>query len=319
VAPQAFIALTDKAWFDHLSVRAEHGRIDEVNFWSPKSTRPMKMMVPGEPIFFRLKDPNYTIVGYGFFAHFAVLGLREAWTTFGEKNGDPDLLRFLARIGEYRGIDLDDARSPQAPLGCTILRDAVFWPPSRWIPWGADRGWARNIVRGKAEDDPERAEMLLAEIRRDHVVQPEELVGDFQPLQIDERELILARTVQRVGQGTFRARLLDAYDRRCAVTGERTEPVLDAAHIQPYLGPRSNHVRNGLILSKEFHTLFDLGYVTVDPDYRVHVSPRLRADWRNGRRFYEYDRQPLAQLPVTVADRPSQAALEWHMGTTFLK
>jgi transposase-like protein len=75
---------------------------------------------------------------------------------------------------------------------------------------------------------------------------------------------------------------LDAYDRRCAVTGKRTEPVLDAAHIQPYLGPRSNHVRNGLVPSKEFHTLFDLGYVTVDAGYRVHVSPRLRADWRNG-------------------------------------
>jgi predicted restriction endonuclease len=88
--------------------------------------------------------------------------------------------------------------------------------------------------------------MLLAEIRRDHVSQPEELVGDFQPLQVDERALILARTVQRVGQGTFRARLLDAYDHRCAITGEGTEPVLDAAHIQPYLGPRSNHVRNGL-------------------------------------------------------------------------
>ena len=131
--------------------------------------------------------------------------------------------------------------------------------------------------------------------------QPEELVGDFQPLQVDERELILARTVQRVGQGTFRARLLDAYDRRCAITGERTEPVLDAAHIQPYLGPRSNHVRNGLVLSKEFHTLFDLGYVTVDPDYRVHVSPRLRADWRNGRRFYEYDGQPLAQIPAVTS------------------
>ena len=95
--------------------------------------------------------------------------------------------------------------------------------------------------------------------------------------------------------------------------------MLDAAHIQPYLGPRSNHVRNGLVLSKEFHTLFDLGYVAVDPDYRVHVSTRLRADWRNGRRFYEYDGQPLAQIPAVASCRPSEAALEWYMGTTFLR
>jgi hypothetical protein len=84
-----------------------------------------------------------------------------------------------------------------------------------------DRGWARNIARGKAETDTGRAQLLLAEIRRDHVSQPEEFVGDLQPLQVDERELILARAVQRVGQGTFRARLLDGYDRRCAITGER--------------------------------------------------------------------------------------------------
>ena len=115
MAVQPFIALTDKAWFDYLSARGEHGRIDEVNFWSPKSTRPMKTMVAGEPIFFRLKDPHYAIVGYGFFAHFAVLGLLEAWATFGEKNGDPDQLRVLAGIGEYRGVDLHDPRSPGAP------------------------------------------------------------------------------------------------------------------------------------------------------------------------------------------------------------
>ena len=50
----SFIALTDKAWFDFLSAHAERGCIDEVNFWSPQSTSPMKTMAPGEPIFFRL-------------------------------------------------------------------------------------------------------------------------------------------------------------------------------------------------------------------------------------------------------------------------
>src|SRR5262249_43169234 len=67
-----------------------------------------------------------------------------------------ELLRFLARIGEYRGVDLHDARSPQAPLDCMILRDAVFRPLSRRIPWREDRGWARNIVPARAfplEDD----------------------------------------------------------------------------------------------------------------------------------------------------------------------
>lgn len=63
---QPFLANTDRAWFDFLSSRAFGGHIDEVNFWLPRARTPMKQMAPGEPIFFRLKKPHYTIVGYGF-------------------------------------------------------------------------------------------------------------------------------------------------------------------------------------------------------------------------------------------------------------
>ena len=58
------------------------------------------------------------------------------------------------------------------------------------------------------------------------------------------------------GQGPFRLRMLDSHGRR-AISGERTGPVLDGAHIQPYLGPRSNHVQNGLLLTTDLHALFD--------------------------------------------------------------
>jgi hypothetical protein len=66
----------------------------------------------------------------------------------------------------------------------------------------------------------------------------------FELAELDERKRMVAEAGVREGQGTFRARLLEAYDGRCAVTGEHTEPVLDAVHIQPYLGPRSNHIQN---------------------------------------------------------------------------
>ena len=56
---EPFLANTDRAWFDFLASRAVDGRVDEVNFWLPKARRPMKQMVPGETIFFRLKSPDY--------------------------------------------------------------------------------------------------------------------------------------------------------------------------------------------------------------------------------------------------------------------
>jgi putative restriction endonuclease len=316
--PPPFIALTDNAWFDFLTSRTQDGVVDEVNFWSPKSVKPLKGMTPGEPIFFRLKDPRYAIAGYGLFAHFSVLDLDVAWDCFGWKNGDPDRVRFLSRIGGYRGVDLLDPTARREHLGCTILRSAHFWPEERWIPWGEAQGWHANIVRGKTEQDEHRALRLLAEMDADQQLIPDDLSGQpFELVDIDERTVTYGPHVAREGQGAFHTRVLDAYGRRCAITGEHTEPVLDAAHIQPYLGPRSNHVQNGLLLTKEFHTLFDLGYVAITPEHEVLVSPALKRDWSNGKRYYPFHHAKLVQLPERKELQPSAKALEWHLANVF--
>jgi putative restriction endonuclease len=315
---EPFVAQTDKHWFDHLEFLAGPSRwVDEVNFWSPSALLPLKQLTPGEPIFFRLKNPHDCIAGYGFFAHFALLRLDQAWGWFGEKNGDPDEVSFLERIGSYRGLDLLDPRARREPLGCTILRDARFWPRDRWIPWGQAQGWKPNLVRGKTERDLVHSSRLLGEIQFDHQGIPEEFEAHFELIETDERALRLAASRPREGQGAFRSRLLDAYGRRCAIPGEHTEIVLEAAHIQPYLGPRSNHLQNGLLLTREFHALFDAGYVTVTPDHEVRVSPRLRSEWDNGHRYYPFDGTAL-NVPTTVSQQPSRDVLEWHACHRFL-
>jgi putative restriction endonuclease len=273
-------------------------------------------MLPGEPVFFRLKNPINAVAGYGYFAHHTVLDLDQAWGTFQSKNGAPDKATFLRRIGGYRGLDLRSADVERRPLGCTILRDARFWERSRWIQWGAEEGWKPNIVQGKTETDPKLVSRLLGELAFEQLDAPADLVDEYVPAEIDERQIVLARTVRREGQGAFRTRLLDAYGRRCAITGERTEPVLAAAHVQPYLGPKSNHIQNGILLTQEFHTLFDNGLITVTPDLEVRVSPRIRERWSNGRRFYDFDGRAL-RAPDDPAARPSVAALAWHAERMF--
>lgn len=313
-----FIAVTDKGWFDFLAAGSVGGRVDEVNFWSPRAQRPMKQMRLGEPVFFRLKAPHNAIAGYGFFAHFGLLELDLAWETFGAKNGAATRAR-LAQLLSRDAADLArDPRLARLPLACTILRDASFWPRERWIAWGEAQGWSTNIVQGRTEDDPARASRLLGELAYDSVAAPADLAPQFELVDVDEREFESTTSAKREGQGAFRARLLDAYGRRCAITGEHTEPVLDAAHVQPYLGPRSNHVQNGLLLTKEFHTLFDKGLVTVTPDYRVRVSRALRERWNNGKRYYAYDGQALSTLPREAASHPSREALLWHNERRFI-
>ena len=200
-----------------------------------------------------------------------------------------------------------------------MLRDARFWPSAAWISWGApegwSEGWAPNIVQGKAETYAGRASALLSRIARDaaHAAVEAEVDPSFRLMDVDERTRQAAESVVCEGQGTLRARVRDAYGRQCAVTGEHTEPVLDAAHIQRYLGPRSNHVQNGLLLTKEFHALFDAGSVGVTPDDRVRVSSASRARWSHGHRYHPNDAEPLAVLPASPAARPSPEALDGQL------
>jgi len=109
----------------------------------------------------------------------------------------------------------------------------------------------------------------------------------------------------RLGQGAFRVLVTDAYLRRCAVTGERTLPVLEAAHIKPYALEGPHSVKNGILLRSDLHQLFDLGYVTVTPTMRLEVSRRLKAEWENGREYYAYHGKELMCRPTDAASFPS--------------
>lgn len=313
-----YVALTDHRWFEHLRSKADaDGRLDEANFWLPSAQRPIARLSTGDPFFFRLKSPINAIVGFGFFSSFSRLPLHDAWTTFRDRNGDPDLESFSARIRQYRHREMSPEESESRPLACTALIHLSLWREPSWLPWGEARGWKPHIQQGRYEEDPSNVEALMLAIRAESAGL-DEMSDRFNLVDADERTITMARTVRREGQGSFRTRLLTAYSGACAITGEHTEPVLAAAHIQPYLGTRSNHVQNGLLLTQEFHTLFDLGYVSVKPDdMTVRVSPRLQKDFGNGKRYAAFDGHPLAILPKDQHSRPSGDALEWHWRKMF--
>jgi putative restriction endonuclease len=70
--------------------------------------------------------------------------------------------------------------------------------------------------------------------------------------------------------------------------------VLEAAHIVPYAAGGQHELSNGILLRSDLHRLFDLGYVTVNPDdHRVVMSRRIREEFENGRDYYALDGQML--------------------------
>lgn len=88
----------------------------------------------------------------------------------------------------------------------------------------------------------------------------------------------LARQVdRRLGQSEFRDALLHAYQWRCAVTGCEVKEVLQAAHLIPHTGVKSQHCANGILLRADVHDLFDEHLMAIDPDTRtIRISDDLR-------------------------------------------
>ncbi|MEK6283261.1 MAG: HNH endonuclease signature motif containing protein [Acidobacteriota bacterium] len=100
----------------------------------------------------------------------------------------------------------------------------------------------------------------------------------------------------RLGQGSFRILVADSYNRRCTMTGERTFPALEAAHIHRYSRGGDHTLSNGLLLRSDPHKLFDLGYLTIDPStLKIRVSGKIREEFENGRDYYRLDDQPSRQ------------------------
>ena len=53
------------------------------------------------------------------------------------------------------------------------------------------------------------------------------------------------------------------------------------------------------------------GYVTVTPEYRVEVSPRLKLDYDNGHSYYPLHGSRVS-LPTAPEDAPAPDYLRWH-------
>jgi putative restriction endonuclease len=310
---------TDHDWYRFLRNRPD---LDEINFWQPGGSRAFTRLEVGELFLFRLKHPINRIAGGGFFLHSSVLPVDLAWLAFGEKNGVPSLLELQRKIAGYKGYGSPALLGPADQIGCIILSKPFFLEERDWLEVPAD--YAPSLVQGKrysTESGPgellfEQVLEKLAALPSGKVVERTTAVGKLKVKGPVWGEGKIGR--RRLGQGSFRILVTDAYDRRCAVTGERTLPVLEAAHIRPVTRSGEHRVDNGLLLRSDVHTLFDAGYVTVTPDLHFRVSPRLGRDWSNGRVYYELDGHEV-RVPRNDELCPSREFLEWHADTLFLR
>ena len=65
--------------------------------------------------------------------------------------------------------------------------------------------------------------------------------------------------------------------------------------------------------------MFDRGYLTVTPEWRVEVSRRIKEEFENGREYYKHHGQRLAVVPDQEELRPAADLLKWHNEVPFLR
>ena len=316
-----WVGIIDDDVFIHLS----RLKPDEVNFWQPGPTPPRRMD-PGTLFLFKLHAPNNYIVGGGYFVRFSVLPCFLAWQAFGEKNGVTSLQELVQRMTHFRR----GRQNSGSELGCNIINEPFFFPEEDWIP--IPENWNPN-VRGLTYDTNEQhgtelLEAVQAKIARhtstnamhmDMRVPREQ--GERKRPAVEDLDIeqygkeYLSHTI--LGQGAFRILVTDAYHRRCAVTNEKTLPVLEAAHIKSYSKKGPHRTNNGLLLRADFHRLFNDGYVTLDPGYCLLVSERLREQFENGHEYYRFNGAKLQNLPDSINDQPSREFIKWHNEECF--
>jgi len=304
---RAYVGVTDGRWYRFLAARPE---LTEINFWRPGGRHAFRALQPGEPFFFKTHYPGNRVVGGGFFSGFVSMRVSDAWELLGPGNGANSLMELRAQISQYHSI----SPSEDPEIGCVLIRDPRFFSEDSMPP---PPGFAANIVQGKGYDLAdsglttyfgELLQRLIGAVVELDLSAPWHRPG---PVFGDPR-----LAPYRLGQQAFKAIVMDKYHRHCAITGTHIPPVLQAAHIQPVTAGGEHRIDNGLLLRSDVHTMFDRGYLGVDPQYRLRVSPRLREEFGNGAQFYAHAGQVI-ELPARRPDRPNREFLEWHLDEVF--
>lgn len=143
---------------------------------------------------------------------------------------------------------------------------------------------------------------------------------EYMIIDLPEGESRQALTRKRVNQEYFRNSLINSYGHRCCLTGMADERLLIASHIRPWStleDQKSDRVNpaNGLLLNALHDKAFDKGLITIDRDYKVVVSSKLRRDNEAAEWLYSFKGREIA-LPSYAP--PAREFIEYHNDMIFV-
>lgn len=162
---------------------------------------------------------------------------------------------------------------------------------------------------GKWDELAFLSEKLIADMRGERI--DDIYINEFTPRGTDR----IATVKQRVNQAFFRSTILSSYHSACCITGINNKELLIASHIKPWKDSSSSektNPRNGLCLNSLHDRAFDRGFITVTPDFKIHISNNV-SDICGGitidKFFKSYDSQT-----ITIPEKfvPDKEFLQYH-------
>jgi putative restriction endonuclease len=143
--------------------------------------------------------------------------------------------------------------------------------------------------------------------------------SEFDDESVAFRRPIVEQVVRRpFREAAFAARVKDAYENTCAMTGLKIingggRAEVQAAHIRPVAHDGPDSIRNGLALSGTVHWMFDRGLVSVDDDWGILIAKDRLPDTVT--RLLGDDRRILP--PKRAGLRPHASFLRYHRERIF--
>jgi hypothetical protein len=120
----------------------------------------------------------------------------------------------------------------------------------------------------------------------------------------DARSSVMRSIARRRGNPRLRRRLIEAYGDACAISGSLALEVLEVAQIVDFAPHLEGRMQNSILLRSDLHTLFDLGFLGIDPETLcVRVSETISDPY-----YRQFDGRKLSQ-PSRSYDRPSKRLL----------
>lgn len=163
-----------------------------------------------------------------------------------------------------------------------------------------------------------QAQLILARKKQTTVEKMLDYV-DVEGIPAGEYRENVVRT--RIGQYFFRMSVLSAYSNKCCITGLSVPELLISSHIKPWKDSNACTERtnpsNGLCLNALHDRAFDRGFITIDYDYTIVVSTKLKEanmDLETRKWFQFYDGHK-----ILLPDRflPKKRFIEYHNDVIF--